>query len=59
MIDSVLSPREAELIRETMRGKTPAEIASQWGVAPKTVSNEKSRALGKLRESLSAAFVEA
>jgi DNA-binding CsgD family transcriptional regulator len=33
-------------------GKTPAEIALQWGVAPKTISNEKSRVLQKLREAL-------
>ena len=44
-----LSPREAELIRSTMAGETPAEIADRWGVAPKTVSNEKTKALGKLR----------
>ena len=30
-------------------GKTPAEIALNWGVAPKTVSNEKARVLHKLR----------
>jgi DNA-binding CsgD family transcriptional regulator len=33
-------------------GKTPAEIADQWGVAPKTVSNEKTRVLQKLRLAL-------
>ena len=33
-------------------GKTPAEIAQQWGVAPKTVSNEKTRVLQKLRDIL-------
>ena len=32
--------------------QTPAEIALQWGVAPKTVSNEKTRAIQKLREAL-------
>jgi len=47
-----LSPREAALIQDTLMGKTPAEIAYQWGVAPKTVSNEKSRALQKLRDAL-------
>jgi RNA polymerase sigma factor (sigma-70 family) len=47
-----LNPREASLIRETLLGKTPAEIAEQWGVAPKTVSNEKSRVIQKLREAL-------
>ena len=51
-IDRSLSPREAELIHATLRGQTPAEIAEQWGVAPKTVSNEKSRALQKLRDVL-------
>jgi len=47
-----LSPREAALIHDTLMGKTPAEIASQWGVAPKTVSNEKTRVIQKLREVL-------
>ena len=51
-IDRSLSPREAALIQDTLMGKTPAEIAQQWGVAPKTVSNEKSRVLQKLREAL-------
>jgi len=47
-----LSPREAALIQATLQGETPAEIAQQWGIAPKTVSNEKTRALQKLREVL-------
>ena len=47
-----LSPREAALIQDTLMGKTPAEIANQWGVAPKTVSNEKTRVLQKLRLAL-------
>jgi RNA polymerase sigma factor (sigma-70 family) len=47
-----LSPREAALIEDTLMGKTPAEIALQWGVAPKTVSNEKTRVIQKLREAL-------
>ena len=51
-IDHSLSPREASLINETLMGKTPAEIALHWGVAPKTVSNEKTRILQKLREVL-------
>jgi len=51
-IAHTLSPREAALIQDTLSGKTPAEIAMQWGVAPKTVSNEKSRVLQKLREAL-------
>jgi RNA polymerase sigma factor (sigma-70 family) len=49
-----LNPREAALIHDTLQGKTPAEIAHAWGVAPKTVSNEKTRALAKLRDALSA-----
>jgi RNA polymerase sigma factor (sigma-70 family) len=49
---SSLSPREAALIQATLQGETPAEIAQQWGIAPKTVSNEKTRALQKLREAL-------
>jgi RNA polymerase sigma factor (sigma-70 family) len=44
-----LNPREAALIHATLNGETPAEIASRWGVAPKTVSNEKTRVIRKLR----------
>src|SRR5262249_33275280 len=51
-IDQSLSPREAALIQDTLMGKTPAEIALQWGVAAKTVSNEKTRILQKLRQVL-------
>jgi RNA polymerase sigma factor (sigma-70 family) len=51
-IDHNLSAREASLIDETLMGKTPAEIALRWGVAPKTVSNEKTRVLQKLRDVL-------
>jgi DNA-binding CsgD family transcriptional regulator len=51
-IQQTLSPREAALIHDTLMGKTPAEIAVQWGVAPKTVSNEKTRVLQKLRSAL-------
>lgn len=51
-IDTSLNPREAALIQDTLMGKTPAEIAEQWGVAPKTVSNEKTRVLQKLRDLL-------
>jgi RNA polymerase sigma factor (sigma-70 family) len=51
-IDHNLSPREAALIKDTLMGMSPAEIALRWGVAPKTVSNEKSRVLQKLREAL-------
>lgn len=56
-IDRSLSPREAALIQATLEGETPAEIAARWGVAPKTVSNEKSRAIQKLREVLTADMV--
>ncbi len=51
-IDQSLTPREASLIHATLMGKTPAEIASQWGVAPKTVSNEKTRVIQKLRDAM-------
>ena len=34
-IQHTLSPREAALIQDTLMGKTPAEIAIQWGVAPR------------------------
>ncbi|WZO96685.1 LuxR C-terminal-related transcriptional regulator [Isosphaeraceae bacterium EP7] len=53
-VSKTLTTREADLIDSTMRGETPAEIASRWGVAPKTVSNEKTRAFQKLRDALSA-----
>jgi len=53
-IDESLTPREASLVYDTLMGKTPAEIAQQWGVAPKTVSNEKTRVIAKLREILTA-----
>jgi RNA polymerase sigma factor (sigma-70 family) len=51
-IEHKLSPREAALIYATLMGATPAEIAALWGIAPKTVSNEKTRALQKLRDVL-------
>ena len=47
-----LSPREANLIQLTLEGETPSDIAQMWGVASKTVSNEKTRAIQKLREAL-------
>lgn len=53
-----LNPRETAVIQETLQGKTPAEIASQWGIAPKTVSNEKTRAFQKLRDFLIADLVD-
>jgi DNA-binding CsgD family transcriptional regulator len=51
-IDQSLTPREASLVYDTLMGKTPTEIAQQWGVAPKTVSNEKTRVIQKLRDAL-------
>ena len=51
-IEKKLNPREAALIQDTLMGKSAAEIASQWGVASKTVSNEKTRVLQKLRLAL-------
>ncbi len=51
-IDRSLNPREAALIQDTLMGKTLAEIAQQWGVASKTVSNEKTRVIQKLRDLL-------
>ena len=51
-IDQSLNAREASLVYDTLMGKTPAEIAQEWGVAPKTVSNEKTRVIQKLRETL-------
>ncbi len=57
-IARTLNPRETALIQATLQGETPAEIAEQWGVAPKTVSNEKTRAFQKLREFLTADAVD-
>lgn len=57
-IDETLTPREASLVNETLMGKTPAEIAQLWGVAPKTVSNEKTRVIQKLREALVADLLD-
>ncbi len=51
-ITQSLNAREAALVYATLKGETPAEIAQQWGVAPKTVSNEKTRVLQKLRDAL-------
>jgi hypothetical protein len=51
-IDHSLNPREAALIHDTLMGKTPSEIASQWGVASKTISNQKVRVLQKLHDAL-------
>jgi DNA-directed RNA polymerase specialized sigma24 family protein len=47
-----LGPRDAALIDATLAGETPAEIAARWGIAAKTVSNEKTRVLHKLRDGL-------
>ena len=52
VIDQSLTPREASLVYDSLEGKTPAEIAQAWGVAPKTVSNEKTRVIQKLRDAL-------
>jgi RNA polymerase sigma factor (sigma-70 family) len=53
-IARTLNPREAALMNATLDGQTPAEIALKWGVAPKTVSNEKTRVIQKLRTVLGA-----
>jgi len=53
LIQASLAPREAELIRSTIEGESPSEIAARWGVSAKTVSNVKSEALNKLRTTLS------
>ena len=44
-----LSRREAALIDATLAGESAAEIAAGWEVAAKTISNEKSRIVSKLR----------
>lgn len=58
MIESSLNSRKAALIDATLRGETPAEIALRWGLAPKTVSNEKAQATRKLRDALVAALAD-
>jgi DNA-binding CsgD family transcriptional regulator len=57
-IETSLTPREASLVYDTLQGKTPSEIATDWGVAPKTVSNEKTRVIQKLRDALVADLVD-
>lgn len=56
-IDRKLDTREADLIRATLQGFSPSEIAERWGLAPKTVSNEKTRVFHKLRAALTAELV--
>ena len=51
-IAQTLDPRETAVIHDTLDGRSPAEIALQWGVAPKTISNVKTLACQKLREFL-------
>ncbi len=46
------------MIQATLQGESPAEIANQWGIAPKTVSNEKTRAFQKLRDALTPALAD-
>lgn len=58
-IERSLNAREAELIRSTLAGESPSEIAERWGVAPKTISNEKTRVLAKLRTFLAPATAHA
>ena len=55
-IDESLTPREADLICATLDGKTPAEIALECGLTPKTISNEKCRVIQKLRDLLADDF---
>lgn len=57
-IDQHLTPREAALVYDTLEGKTPAEIAAARGMAPKTVSNEKTRVIQKLRDALVSELVD-
>jgi DNA-binding CsgD family transcriptional regulator len=48
-IEGSLTSREADFIWATLDGKTPAEIALELGLTPKTISNEKCRIIQKLR----------
>ncbi|MBI1323520.1 hypothetical protein GC170_10090 [bacterium] len=56
VISESLDSREADVILATIAGDSPTEIAARWGVSPKTVSNVKSEAIGKLRSSLASYF---
>jgi RNA polymerase sigma factor (sigma-70 family) len=51
-IDVYLTPREVDLIEASLRGEKPSEVASRWGLDAKTVSNEKSRVIRKLRDAV-------
>jgi Bacterial regulatory proteins, luxR family len=51
-IDTRLDSRQATVIRSALRGDKPAAIAASLGLAPKTISNEKTLAIRKLRRAL-------
>lgn len=48
MAFSILSPREEEIIRLIIQGKTDRQIASYLGISPRTVSVYVSRIFRKL-----------
>lgn len=51
---SLLSPRQQQIIRMSFEGWSVAEIARQLGIGPERVSDEKYKAIRKLRQHLSA-----
>ena len=57
-VDACLTERERLVIRGALRRETPAETAARLGCRAKTVSNDKSRALAKLRAALGPAYAE-
>lgn len=54
--EKVLSPRQRTILDDTISGYTVPEIAERLAIAPERVSDEKYKAIRKLREVLPAAF---
>lgn len=59
MTDTILSPREKQLLRRIAAGKTDAEIAGRFGGGVKRVAEQRARLLRKLGLSDPAEIVEA
>lgn len=49
MGEVLLSPREKQLLRRSVAGKTDAQIAGHFGCDAEQVSRQRARLLGKLR----------
>lgn len=54
--EKVLSPRQRTILDDTISGYSVPEIAERLAIAPERVSDEKYKAIRKLREVLPAAF---